>query len=76
MSESDWIIVLIWAVILTFGYTRWRGETERLRTQLYTTQRRVAETIEECAAICDGEASVEGIAQRCAAKIRALKEEK
>lgn len=30
---------------------------------------------ERCAQICDAEASIEGIAQRCAAQIRALEEE-
>ena len=33
-----------------------------------------AEALEEAAVVCDGESTVEGIAQRCAAAIRALKE--
>ena len=36
-------------------------------------EERIAQTIETCAQICDGQATVEGIAQRCASYIRGLK---
>jgi hypothetical protein len=55
------------------GYATGHGDTvEDLLQELGTEiEAKIAAEREACAKVCDGEATIEGIAQRCAAAIRA-----
>lgn len=73
--DRETVIQLAWETGMAFqgGFTRvvecvTQGELERFANAIE------AKTLEMAARVCDAEASVEGIAQKCAAAIRALKD--
>jgi hypothetical protein len=67
MTRDDIIKLACKAGIAKYGlgWTCWEGQLERFAALVAAAER------EACADICDQHASIEGIAQRCAAAIRA-----